>query len=48
LNGKIKLYDIYTITEKMMQNHTIVKAPSIDEIFAIDNEIRVKTKELIG
>lgn len=47
LDGKIKLYDIYTITEKMMNAHSLVKSPEIDEIFAIDEEIRNKTKELI-
>ena len=47
LNGKIKLYDIYSIVEKMMSSHTVVKTPSIDEIFAIDEEIRIKTRELI-
>lgn len=47
LDGKIKLYDIYTITEKMMNAHSLVKSPDIDEIFAIDEEIRNKTKELI-
>ena len=47
LNGEIKLYDIYSIVEKMMSSHTVVKTPSIDEIFAIDEEIRIKTRELI-
>lgn len=47
LNGEIKLYDIYTIVEKMMSSHNVVKTPSIDEIFAIDEEIRIKTRELI-
>lgn len=47
LEEKIKLYDIYTITEKMMNSHSVVKAPTIDEIFEIDKEIRIKTKELI-
>lgn len=47
LEEKIKLYDIYTITEKMMNMHSVVKAPTIDEIFNIDKEIRIKTKELI-
>lgn len=47
LDCKIKLYDIYTITEKMMNAHSLVKSPDIDEIFAIDEEIRNKTKELI-
>jgi len=47
LEGKIKLFDIYTLTEKMMNNHIVIKNPTIDEIFEIDNEIRTKTKELI-
>ncbi len=47
LDGKINLYDIYTITEKMLENHNTINPDSIDEIFAIDNEIRIKTKEFI-
>ncbi len=47
LQGRIKLYDIYTITEKMLGAHNVVKTPSIDEIFVIDEEIRVKTRESI-
>lgn len=48
LEDKIKLYEIYQITSKMMEQHHLVKKPSIDEIFEIDNEVRVKTRELIG
>lgn len=48
LEDKIKLYEIYQITSKMMEQHHLVKNPSIDEIFEIDKEVRVKTKELIG
>lgn len=48
LEDKIKLYEIYQITSKMMEQHHLVKKPSIDEIFEIDKEIRVKTRELIG
>lgn len=48
LQDKIRLYDIYQITEKMMNSHQHVKNPNIDEIFEIDNEIRIKTKELIS
>ncbi len=48
LEDKIKLYEIYQITSKMMEQHHLVKNPSIDEIFEIDKEIRVKTRELIG
>lgn len=47
LDGKISLGDIYKITDKMTQNHNVIKNPSIDEIFEIDNEARIKTKELI-
>ncbi len=48
LEDKIKLYEIYQITSKMMEQHYLVKKPSIDEIFEIDKEVRVKTRELIG
>ena len=48
LEDKIKLYEIYQITSKMMEQHHLVQNPSIDEIFEIDKEVRVKTRELIG
>ena len=47
LDGKIKLYDIYEITKKMCDEHKVIKNPTIDEIFAVDKEIREKTKEFI-
>lgn len=47
LDGKIKLYDIYEITEKIYSSHNPVLSPSIDEIFDVDNEIRTKTRELV-
>ena len=48
LDGKIKLYDIYTITEKMMNKHDVIKTPSLEEIFETDKEIRIKTREIIN
>lgn len=48
LDGKIKLFDIYEITRKMVENNPFIKEPSIDEIFEIDKETRIKTRELIG
>lgn len=47
LDGRIKLFDIYEITEKIYSEHNVVKNPSIKEIFDIDKEVRIKTKELI-
>jgi 1-deoxy-D-xylulose-5-phosphate reductoisomerase len=47
LNNEIKLFDIYRITEKLMNSHKVVQNPTIDEIFEIDNEIRILTKENI-
>lgn len=47
LENKIKLFDILEITEKMYNSHNIIKNPSIDEIFEIDEELRAKTRELI-
>ncbi len=48
LQNKIKLYDIYQITEEIYSSMDIVKYPSIDEIFDIDKEVRIKTNELIS
>lgn len=48
LDGRIKLYDIYEITEKIYSSHTPILKPTIDEIFEVDKEIREKTKELIS
>ena len=47
LDGQIKLFDIIYAVEKMMDLHTAVKNPTIDEIFEIDNEIRLKTREML-
>ena len=47
LDGRIHLGDIYKITNKMTESHSVIKNPTIDEIFEIDKEIRFKTKELI-
>ena len=47
LDGRIKLYDIYEITEKIYSMHTPILNPTIDEIFAVDKEIRERTRALI-
>src|SRR5574344_803506 len=46
LQGKIKLYNIYEIVDKMVSGHQLIKNPNIAEIFKTDEEIRTKTKEL--
>lgn len=46
LEGKIKLYDIINIVENMIEKHSIIAKPTLNEIFEIDNEIRIKTREL--
>ena len=46
LEGKIKLFDIVNSVEKMLKRHIYKKDLTIDEIFEIDNEIRIKTREL--
>jgi len=48
LEGKIKLYQIYEITKKMMDEHQLIKEPSIDEIFEVDKAVRAKTLEYIN
>ena len=45
LKGQIKLFDIINTVEKMMSEHKLIQAPTLDEIFEIDKEIREKTKE---
>ena len=47
LEGKIKLYQIYEITKTIYDSHEVIKSPSIDEIFEVDNEIREKTRQYI-
>ena len=48
LEDKIKLYEIYQITSKMMEQHHLVQKPSIDEIFEIDKEVRVKRRNIFS
>ncbi len=48
LKGKISLFDIVNTVEKMLKAHSIVRNPNINEIFEIDGEIRIKTRELLG
>jgi 1-deoxy-D-xylulose-5-phosphate reductoisomerase len=47
LDGKIKLFDIVNIVEKMLETHKHIKTPTIEEIFEIDKEVRSKVKELL-
>lgn len=47
LDNKIKLNDIYKITEKIVHNHNVIPISDIDEIFKLDEEIRIKTREII-
>ena len=46
LEGKIKLFDIINSVERMLEKHIPIKTPTLEEIFEIDNEIRIKTREL--
>ena len=48
LNGKIRLYDIYSITKKMCDEHKVIQTPTIDEIFEVDKEIRVRVKNILN
>ena len=47
LDGKIKLYQIYEITKQMLDEHELVKNPTIDEIFEVDETTRIKTRKII-
>lgn len=46
LEGKIKLFDIINSVEKMLEIHSLVSNPTLEEIFAIDKEVRLKVREL--
>ena len=46
LLGKIKLYDIPVIVDKMMSSHKVIKDPSIEDVLAVDEEVRLKTRAL--
>jgi len=48
LENKIKLFDIYSITENIYSDSVIIKNPTLDEIFETDKEIRIKTREMIN
>lgn len=48
LDGKIKLYQIYEITKKMLDEHELIKNPTIDEIFETDKQVREKVKKFIS
>lgn len=48
LKGGIKLFKISEIVEEMLSKHNFITNPSIDEILEIDNEIRIKTRELFS
>ena len=48
LDGKIKLYNIYEITAEMISQHRVIENPTIDEIFATDEDVRRKTREHIN
>lgn len=47
LNGQIRLYDIYKITQKILDKHVVQKSISIEDVFEIDEETRQKTRELL-
>ena len=48
LDGKIKLYQIYEITKAIFDKHTVIKNPTIDEIFEVDEAVRQQTREYIA
>ena len=48
LNGKIKLYNIYEITRTMIARHTVITHPTVEEIFATDESVRMQTREYIN
>ncbi len=48
LDGKITLCQIVEIVEKMLLEHKVIQNPSIDEIFEVDNNVRMLTKKMVA
>ncbi len=48
LNSQIKFLDIPNIIKQMMDAHTIIQTPDLDELIDLDNNIRVNAKKLIS
>ena len=48
LDGKIKLFNIYEVTQEMLSRHNAIKNPSIDEIFETDEKVRNLTRDYIS
>ena len=48
LDGKIKIYQIYETVKKMLDEHVSVNNPSIEEIFEVDADVRIKTRKYIS
>ncbi|MBS3113685.1 1-deoxy-D-xylulose-5-phosphate reductoisomerase [Candidatus Woesearchaeota archaeon] len=47
LDNKIRFLDIARLIRKMMNEHNLIKNPSLNEILDVDKKIKEKTKELI-
>ncbi len=47
LNGNISFLDIEKVIETMMNSHTVLKNLSIEEIIKLDEEMKIKTEEVI-
>ena len=47
LRGEIKLYDIYDVISCQMESFNQMTSPSLDDIWQIDEEVRIKTREYI-
>ena len=48
LDGKIKIYQIYETVKKMLDEHVSINNPSIEEIFEVDADVRIKTRKYIS
>ncbi|NQT58373.1 MAG: 1-deoxy-D-xylulose-5-phosphate reductoisomerase [Bacteroidetes bacterium] len=47
ISGAIKFTDISTLTSKVLQLDWVAAPVSFDDVFAIDSEIRIKSKEML-
>ena len=47
LDKKISLWSVYEITKKMMLSHSVIKKPSLDEIFETDKMVRDAVRNMV-
>lgn len=48
LENKIGFLDIANLVERMLEKHSLIASPSLDDIVQLDKEIRIKVRHLVN